>query len=649
MIKQPNVIFGNHRLLVTMGKKGEVFGYFYPRRDHAQHVEESLACIHTGDRLLWTNDQEWTSTQTYIKDTNIVSTKLSHNSGIDISILDMVHPDVPVLIRRYRIRSSKALHGKLFYYSNINAGDMNKRNSCYCDPDERLLVQYWQKYYIGIKGVPDFDEWQVSKVGGIVWVTNSRSDMGDGKLGKNKEDIGNLNSAVGWDLNIEKDGSFEVMVLVGATQRERRRLSKRMRELSKQSIDDIFASTHEIWTTFLSKRNELTLSKLEDRPSLRDDLFNAYNRSLLTLNLLNEPKYGSFVAAPEFDSNFEMWGGYGFCWNRDAAEVVLALLQAGYPDYCAKFFEWCKITQLSDGSWFQRYWLDGNKAPSWGNFDHSTQIDETGATLRAMDIYYNTIEGIEKAEFLEDVWVSILCGAEYLMKRSVKGLHDPCVGIWETYSGVLSYTNAAVYAGLIAAADMAEEYNESGLARRWFEHANFVKRKTIDRMWLSEGYFARRIIDNDLDTTLDASILGTFVPFNMLSPHDPDERKMIYSIIEKIENELKVEVNGHYGIKRYTDDYYIGGNPWVVTTLWLSKTMLTLAQALQGEEGTENEQQRLMESALEYIKWSLRGTTSTGLLPEQVDRSTGRPAWAIPLGWSCALMIDNIMLIDSMR
>ena len=47
MIRQPNVILRNNELLVTMGRKGDLFGFFYPCRDHAQHVDESVACIHT--------------------------------------------------------------------------------------------------------------------------------------------------------------------------------------------------------------------------------------------------------------------------------------------------------------------------------------------------------------------------------------------------------------------------------------------------------------------------------------------------------------------------------------------------------------------------------------------------------------------------
>jgi GH15 family glucan-1,4-alpha-glucosidase len=193
----------------------------------------------------------------------------------------------------------------------------------------------------------------------------------------------------------------------------------------------------------------------------------------------------------------------------------------------------------------------------------------------------------------------------------------------------------------------ATVYSERGLASRWLERAALVKSKTIEKMWLEEGYFAKCIADGKLDTTVDASMIGTFTPFNMLSPKDPQERKMIYSMLSTIESRLSVNVNGSNGIKRYENDKYIEGNPWVVTTLWLSKAMLTLANSLRNEPNSENEVSRLVQGSVNYIKWVLKGTTSAGMLPEQVDKQKGHPAWAIPLGWSCALMIDNILLLET--
>ena len=647
MIRQPNVILGNDELLVTMGRKGDILGFFYPRRDHAQHVEESVACIHTGEKLLWTNDNDWHSIQNYIEDTNIVSTKLYHDSGIRISILDLVHPEVPVLIRRFKVQSQNKMSGKFFYYSNFNVGETSKKNSGFCDSEARLLAQYWQNYYIGIYSIPEFTEWQIGKAMDTMWWTNSKYDMEDGKLQRNKEDIGNINNAVGWDLNLGADGANDFVILMGAAS-SRNLLYKRIHELSKLSLEYIFEKTREHWVMWLSKKRVLKMQGIEGCETLRQELFGAYNRALLMLNLLNDREHGSFVAAPEFDSNFEKCGGYGFCWNRDTSEVVLALKHSGYPEYCEMFFKWCIRTQLPDGSWFQRYWLNGNIAPSWGNFDYSTQIDETGSTLYAMDVYYKILEGLKKGDFLDEVWVSILRAAEYLMKRTKSGLHESCMDLWETYYGIFTYTNSSIYAGLMGASHLAEENGESGMARRWKKRAEFIKQATIDRLWLQEGYFAKGIINEKLDKIMDASTLGAYMPFGMLSPADPVERDMIGFMIENIQKKLSMPVNNGYGIKRYENDGYIDGNPWIVTTLWLSEAMFALALDTPDENSQNyNENiKKLTEEGIKFLKWSLAGATSTGLLPEQVDKSTGKAAWAIPLGWSASLMLNNIVLLD---
>lgn len=647
MIRQPNVILGNDKILVTMGKKGELFGFFYPRRDYAQHVEESLVCLQMDNRLMWTNNPEWYSTQHYLEDTNIVITELVHGTGIKINIQDFAHPTASVMVRKYTISTERDIGGTFFYFSNLCVGEMHKKNSAFCDPDVRLLAQYWQDNYIGIMASPPFEQWQVGKAIDTIWWTNARYDMEDGRLHNNKEDIGYLNTVVGWDLNLKAGQSREITVFIGAAPK-RTQLYKMMLEIIQEPVNNMLENSRQDWINWLSKKDLIKLSLLDGMPETKQQVIEAFNRCLLTLDLLNDPKHGSFVSAPEFDHDFEMCGGYGYCWNRDVSEVAVALLNAGYPEYCERFFRWCRKTQLSDGSWFQRYWLDGNTAPSWGNFDHSTQIDETGATLHAMYTFYNTLKGLQKAEFLESVWITVLTGAEYLMKRTTEGLHEPCLDIWESYAGSFAYTSAAIYAGLKGAASLAKVYSEPGLASRWLERAEFVKNKTIEKMWLKEGYFAKCLADGKLDTTVDASIIGTFTPFNMFSPTDPKEREMIYSMLNMIENKLTVGVNGHHGIKRYENDRYIEGNPWIVTTLWLSKAMLTLANSLHNEPGTETEVSRLVQGSVNYIKWALKGTTSTGMLPEQVDKQKGHPAWAIPLGWSCALMIDNILLLETL-
>ncbi|WP_406657796.1 glycoside hydrolase family 15 protein [Methanolobus sp. ZRKC2] len=652
MIKQPNAILGNSKLLVTMGKKAELFGFFYPGRDFAQHLEESQACLHEGNRLIWSNDHEWHVNQRYIENTNIVKTEMVHPSGLTMNISDFVHEDMPILMRNFRISSSRKFNGKFFYYSNFQVGEMQKKNSAYCDFDADMLVQYWKEHHIGISSQPMFEEWQIGKAMDTIWWTNAKYDMEDGELQKNREDIGNINNAIGWRLDIDEGSEAEITVLIGVAS-TRQLLYRQMRDIRNETVEKMQTETQESWMKWLAKKKLLELKDLPGFESVNLELMEAFNRSLLTLSILNDPSRGSFVASPEFDHDFEKSGGYGYCWNRDSSEIVISLLNAGYPEYCERFFKWCKNTQLPDGSWFQRYWLDGNVGSSWGNFSFSTQIDETGSTLFAMEKYYESLEPILKREFLDNIWATVLSAAEYLMRRTPDGMHEPCICLWETYQGVFTYTNAAIYGGLVGAARMARDYNEKGLADRWLERAWQIKQQTIEQLWLpDEGYFARGIAHGKIDRDIDASILGTVVPFNMLSADDENEREMIHSIIGNIESKLRVPVNNHFGIKRYEKDTYIEGNPWVVTTLWLSKTMLLLARSIKdtyADTQNSDEWEIMTIEALEYIRWSLRGTTSAGMLPEQVNKFTGRPAWAIPLCWSCALMLDNIILLDELK
>ena len=75
-----------------------------------------------GENLHWTNDSDWHGIQNNRDDTNIVSSKLYHDSGIRISILDLVHPEVPVIVRRVKVQSQKKITVKFSYYPNFNVG-----------------------------------------------------------------------------------------------------------------------------------------------------------------------------------------------------------------------------------------------------------------------------------------------------------------------------------------------------------------------------------------------------------------------------------------------------------------------------------------------------------------------------------------------
>ena len=75
---------------------------------------------------------------------------------------------------------------------------------------------------------------------------------------------------------------------------------------------------------------------------------------------------------------------------------------------------------------------------------------------------------------------------------------------------------------------------------------------------------------------------------------------------------------------RYEGDNYVGGNPWVISSLWMSLYFLKLGNK---------------QKAREYFNWSIDTKCQHGYLAEQIDKETNNPAWVIGLGWSHAMFI----------
>jgi glucoamylase len=123
---------------------------------------------------------------------------------------------------------------------------------------------------------------------------------------------------------------------------------------------------------------------------------------------------------------------------------------------------------------------------------------------------------------------------------------------------------------------------------------------------------------------VDISLLGLSVPFEAVSVDHP---RMVQTA-DTIQELLTSPRVG--GIKRYEDDNYIGGNPWILTTLWLSHY-----RTLQGR----------YEDARQLLDYAVKHVTSSGLLPEQVDRETGETAWVVPLTWSHAMFVLAVHML----
>ena len=342
---------------------------------------------------------------------------------------------------------------------------------------------------------------------------------------------------------------------------------------------------------------------------------------------------GGVLAAPESDPDMRRSGGYGFVWARDLAFIVTAAAVAGQRDIVDGALAWLVRAQSPDGLYEQRHWSDATVAPSWG-----LQLDETGAVLHAIG---------EVARILDDptivgrCWPTVVAGADALagLLHPTTGLPPASLDAWEERVGVHTYTVAAVIAGLEASARMAEGRDDEA-ARRWRTGGERARAGLDEHLWSeAHGRFlrSRDVARDDAlgapvpdrhqpagrpshpvasvdveDATVDASLLGLAYPFGVLDADDP----RLVATIDAVERDLRCGP----GLLRYPGDTYVGGNPWLLTRLWLG-----LARRGRGAAGIADGLSDVAACA-----------TGAGLLAEQVDAVSGRPVWVVPLAWSHA-------------
>ncbi len=625
-------ILGNSKLLVGIGTKGHITHLFWPNLDFAEHVEASFAGIYTDKAGFgWTTDPPWSYSQTYIKDAPIIRTIMhNHDIGVDVEVTDFVHPKDDILVRHFRIinRGKDDINLKLFYYLDMKIMETLTGNAAFYDSDSDSIIQYYRECYFACGGDIKMNGYQCGahSDGGDAF-----TDVYDGKLEGNPLIISHgskgINTSQFWDLGLFSPGEEkDVTIFLGMGPDEDNAISSLL-TARQNCYKGLYEDTKKYWKDWLDKGR-----KVKNFPEV-------YRRSLITLKLLSSKEWGGVIAAPTTVPN------YRFCWPRDGTYIITALDRAGYHEEAEKFYFWCKIAQEKRhhvhcglkgdvlvcstangkaGGWKQRYFISPPMVgPSWG-----PQIDETGAVLSGMGYHYRITED---KNFLKDNWQMIMKAAEYICYMQDDdgrdGLMCRCFGPWEEKWARHLYSNAACYSGLKAASMIAKVLGEKDTwMARWDNAANRIKKGIEREFWdADEGHFIKSI--DPIDKTVDTSILGIVIPFSVFSAEDERVKKTV----ARIEEAFNYPIGG---IGRYPGDVYYGGNPWVITTMWLAIYYNYLGNTAKADELT---------------KWCIEHTTDLDMLPEQVHRDTGETMSAIPLGWSHAMMVHYILELEKRR
>ncbi len=358
-------------------------------------------------------------------------------------------------------------------------------------------------------------------------------------------------------------------------------------------------------------------------------------RSLITLKLLTFQPTGGIVAAPT-TSLPEAIGGsrnwdYRYCWLRDSALTLYALLNSGYRAEAAEWRNWVwraaaghpKQLQIMYGLAGER-WLPETEVPWLPGYEDSkpVRIGNGAADQVQLDIFGEIAEALYVArraglgpmgdvrrlqpvalEYLETVWQTL----------------DR--GIWEMRGPARAFTHSRVmcWVAFDRAAKMADEFGLRGPADHWRS-----VRDTIHAEVCEKGFNTSRnsFVQYYGGDTLDASLL--LIPqVGFLPPDDP----RIAGTVKAVEQDLL-----HDGfVLRYATgevDDGVGGTEgaFLACSFWLADVYVLTDQH---------------HAAVELFERLLSLRNGLGLLAEEYDPIRKRLVGNFPQAFSHLGLINT--------
>lgn len=641
----PTAAAGNGLALGTFGRAGEIMGFFYPRIDFAQNVREGmpavrLAAERVDQPFLWCFEDCWRVAQSFEPASNVLITRLSHRDhDLTVELTDVFPPGERALMRRVVMtRSPSAAPAQFMHYFRFVLGDVTFRNAVQAYTNPNVVVQHFRDVCIAVAATEPFAAQCSSVRPGEESPT--KQAMRAGHLGTSPQAIGRVDFAVGFEP-VKASRWEAVMVLAGGATREEAMASAI--RLAGTGFGEAVRAANDRVTALLTAAGSCPASELAE----------AYERAVISLHDLYDEAEGTFIAAPEFDPGYELSGGYGYCWPRDAVVCALAAHRIGRTDMTRRFFDWASRTQLPNGHWYQRYWTDGSPAPSWCVLADRIQLDQTCAMVHAAGVFARELSGAGQTDAevnLSEEGRAFVDGWRLVAERATRAvlahlgedhLHLPATDLWENTVGAFAYTQAGVIAALREADEVfGIDRERTGPAARSAMH-----RQLIERFWdpRRRRWLRRRTPEGEPDATLDSSAMGVIDPWLVLDLGHADGRRLAVETLDGISRDLRSEVKGGGAILRFEGESYMGGGPGCVNTLWLALCRLRLAASAADEA----ERRRQTDLAMAELRIALANTNPSGQLPELIPK-IHFDYWAAPHAWASSLLIEAVLALRSL-
>jgi len=380
-----------------------------------------------------------------------------------------------------------------------------------------------------------------------------------------------------------------------------------------------------------------------DRSTYRGGWADEVERSLITLKALTFAPTGGIVAAattslPEFLGGVRNWD-YRYCWIRDAALSLDALMAGGYVEEATSWRDWVMRAVAGDPEDIQIMYglggerrLDEYELPHLKGYEGSApvRVGNAASGQRQLDVYGELMDAMYRARQLgmPDDPHSVTV-ARHLITWLEEHWREPDDGIWEVRGGRKQFVHSKVMAWV--AVDRAVKIaDQVGLVRKDFERLESLRDEMHEEI-CREGYDPERNTFTQYygSRQLDASLL--LIPqVGFLPPSDP----RVVGTVDAIQREL---VKDGFVMRYIPDDDAGDGLPpgegaFLACSFWLVQDLAMLGRREEAEE--------LFERLL-----SLRN--DLGLFSEEYDQAHERLIGNTPQAFTHLTLIASAVALST--
>lgn len=502
-------IVGNLDTVALIGHNGSVDFYCYPNFDSPSVFARLLDSEKGGYFQVRPESNDWTESQMYLPDTNVLVTRFLSAKGI-LEIIDFM-PLTWTSSRHQLVRIVKSIHGDNDVVMEcFPAFDYARSKSRAIQDRDRYSVRF---------------ECCSGSVSPSRLYSQVEIDAVDGGASRR------------FTLKEKQQAVFAYLCddTAGTT-------------FALDQVDEVLKDTTQFWREWIAGT---------EYKGFAQDLV---KRSALALKLLISRQHGSMVAAPTFGLPEAIGGArnwdYRYCWIRDSAFTVHALLKLGFRDEASRYIEWISDRyehSASDGSLNVMYRLDGGNDLEEVELGHlegykesrPVRIGNAASEQLQLDIYGELIDSIYLAHKYSSPmsfsgWQQLTETIEYVCRN----WEQPDEGIWEVRGGVRHFLHSRLmcWVALDRALRLGELASFPAPVQRWREIRDRIFRSIHEEFWNED---IKAFVQYRGASNVDASaLLMPMVRF--ISPIDP----RWLSTMEAIEEQLVVDAF----VQRYDDD-----------------------------------------------------------------------------------------------